>query len=131
MSESTESPQINLNESYEQTDGQYYPPPDLTYLTEMADGDEAFITEIITYFVEFTPGLLCSMKENALEGDFKSLKFSAHKLLPQLVFVGILTAIPDIEKIEMECELKLDLFVELERAIRIINYGIKDLKKMI
>jgi len=105
--------------------------PDLTYLKDMAAGDESFVVEIITYFVDSCPDTLQSMRECALSGDHEKLRFLAHTLLPQLTFVGILAAIPHLEKIESEIKLNDDLFVDLERAIEIINYGIKDLKKMI
>lgn len=108
-----------------------YPLPDLTYLKEMAAGDEAFVKEIITYFLENGPRLLNLLRESALSGDQENLHFAAHKLLPQLTFVGILAAIPDVEKIENDYKHMDDLFVVIERAIRIINFGIEDLKKMI
>ncbi len=112
-------------------DGTNHPLPDLTYLKEMAAGDESFVVEIITYFVDSCPDTLRSMRESALSGDYEKLRFLVHTLLPQLTFVGILEAIPHIEKIEGEIKLNDDHFVELERAINIINYGIEDLKKMI
>jgi len=42
-----------------------------------------------------------------------------------------LAAIPDIENLENENELKENLSVVVERAIKTINFGIEDLKKMI
>jgi len=59
------------------------------------------------------------------------LRFAAHTLLPQLTFVGILAAIPYIEKIESGDILNAELISELDCGIKIINYGIEDLKKMI
>lgn len=105
--------------------------PDLTYLKDMAAGDESFVVEIITYFVDSCPDTLQSMRECALSGDHEKIRFLVHTLLPQLTFVGILAAIPYLEKIESEIKLNDDFFVELERAIKIINHGIEDLKKMI
>jgi HPt (histidine-containing phosphotransfer) domain-containing protein len=113
------------------TDVMDYLSPNLTYLNELADGDEIFIKEIITYFVKNSPETLLSIKENALSGDYKKLRSEVHKLLPQLTCVGILAAIPYFEKIERECNLNDSFFVELERAIKIINHGVEDLKKMI
>jgi len=113
------------------SDNIYYPPPDLTYLNELAQGDESFVKEMLTYFVEKSPDLLILMKEYALAGDHVRLKFLVHALLPQLSIVGILTAIPDMEKIESESKLMEDLNVVIDRAIRAIKYGIEDLKKKI
>ena len=131
MSESIHGNKCKSDKINDFTDSSNYPFPDLTYLKDIAEGDEAFIKEIISYFVEFGPGLLRSMKESALSGEREKLRFSAHTLLPQLTFVGILAAIPDVEKIERESKLNDDLFVELERAIKIVNCGIEDLKKLI
>ncbi len=131
MSDANEGDKFKPDVISELNDGANYPPPDLTYLKEMADGDESFFNEIITYFVESCPDSLRSMREFALSGDHEKLGFLAHTILPQLTFVGILAAIPFFEKIERDSKLNDDLFVELERAIIIINYGIDDLKKMI
>jgi hypothetical protein len=105
--------------------------PDLTYLNEISGGDETFIKDIITYFLESCPGLLEVMRESNLSGDREKLRFAAHKLLPQLTFVGILSAIPDVEKIERGAKLSDDLTSLIDRAIKTINYGIGDLKKMV
>ena len=94
-------------------------------------GDETFVKEIIVYFLETCPGLLTIMKESYLSGDREKLRFTAHKLLPQLTFVGILSAIPDVERIERGAKLADDLTSLIDRAIITINYGIEDLKKMI
>lgn len=131
MTETTPENKYRSNESGNFSDSINYPLPDLSYLVELADGDEAFIKEIITHFVESSPGFLLSMKESAMSGDHKKLRFAAHTLLPQLTFVGILAAIPYIEKIESGDILNAELIAELDCGIKIINYGIEDLKKMI
>ena len=112
-------------------DDSKYPLPDLKYLNEISDGDETFVKEIIVYFLETCPGLLTIMKESYLSGDREKLGFTAHKLLPQLTFVGILSAIPDVERIERGAKLADDLSSLIDGAIITINYGMEDLKKMI
>ena len=108
-----------------------YPRPDLTYLKDMADGDETFVTEIISHFLEYGPGLLESMRQSALAGDNEKLRFDAHKLLPQLTFVGIVAAIPLVTKIENESKSNRNLTAITERAVRIVNQGIEELRRMI
>ena len=108
-----------------------YPKPDLTYLKDMADGDENFIREIIEIFLRNGPESLVLMREYALSGNHEKLKFVAHKLLPELTFVGILSAIPDVEKISLESDQMNDLPIALNRVILIINSGIDELRKMI
>ena len=130
MTEPIENQNFNSDKVDEPGDSQNYSRPDLTYLTELANGDEIFIKEIITYFVENSSEILHSITESALSGDYKKLRFEVHTLLPQLTFVGILEAIPYFEKIERSDKLYDSIFVELETAIKIINCGIRDLQKM-
>jgi len=131
MTEYIDNKKIKSTENdnfYNDTD---YPHPDLTYLNALAEGDEAFIKEMLTLFLDSAPALTDSMRESARQGDFEKLHFSAHQLLPQLTFVGILAAIPDVSKIENEGKHMTDLSVYMERAIKIINYGMEDLKKLL
>lgn len=131
MPESIEGINFKEDKIPESIDRVLYPLPDLTYLKEMAGDDKVFVEEIVTYFIEFGPDSLIVMKESALSGDCEKLRFCAHTLLPQLTFVGILAAIPYVEKIERNCNINDTLFVELDSAIKIISYGIEDLKNMI
>ena len=131
MPESLKIRKCKCNKSSDLTDINDLPLPDLTYLKEMAGNDEGFVKEIITYFLENGPDLLNTMKERALDGDYEKLRWTAHKLLPQLYFVGILAAVPDVKIIETQSRRMTDLSVNIERAIKIINCGIEDLKKMI
>ena len=105
--------------------------PDLSYLKEMAEGDEAFFNEIINHFLENGPKLLNTLRDSALAGDYEKVRFIAHKLLPQLTFVGILAAIDDVKKIEEECNIMDDLIVVIERVTITISIGIEDLRKLI
>ena len=111
--------------------GMNYPKPDLTYLKDMAEGDENFIREIIEIFLRNGPESLVLMKNYALSGNHEKLKFVAHKLLPELTFVGLLSAIPDVEKISKESEQMIDLFIAINRVILIINSGMVELRKLI
>jgi len=131
MSHTDEGNDFESKKLNDASDNIQYPPPDLTYLYELAQGDEAFIKEMLTYFVDKSPDLLNSIKECALTGDHVRLKFLAHALLPQLSIVGILTAIPDMEKIESESKLMNDLNVVIDRVTTTIKFGIEDLKKRI
>lgn len=108
-----------------------YPHPDLELLKEMAEGDDAFIKEIISLFLENGPGVVATIKESAASGDFDALKFAAHKILSDLAIVGIKSAIPDVEIIEKQAALKNIPHSNIERAIDIINAGIEDLKKLV
>lgn len=108
-----------------------YPHPDLALLKEMAEGDDAFIKEIISLFLDNGPVVVETIKESAASGDYDALKFAAHKILSDLAIVGIKLAIPDVEIIEKQATLKNIPHTNVERAIDIINAGIEDLKKLV
>jgi len=131
MSDYSENGNHRSDGSHRLSDNMDYPALDLNYLYAVADGDESFVKEIITYFLDNCPGMLTLIRESALSGDFEKLRLTAHQLLPQLTFVGILAAIPDVSKIESEGKHLDDLLETIERAIKIINWGIEELKKLI
>lgn len=108
-----------------------FPLPDLTYLREMAVGDEAFFKEIINIFIEDAPIMLNAIKESAESGDHDQLRLITHKLIPQLTFVGILSAIPDVKEINKESKEMNDLTERIDRLTKLVNYSIENLKKMI
>ena len=108
-----------------------YPHPDFTLLKEMAEGDEAFLKEIIALFLENGPAMVTSIEESAAAGDCDALRFAAHKILSDLSIVGIKSAIKDVEIIEKQAALRNIAAVNVERAIEIINCGIEDLKKLV
>jgi len=111
--------------------GNKIPLPDLTYLKDMADGDEAFIKEIIKIFLEEGPVTLQSMKDCADSGDHDRLKLVTHKLITQLTSVGILTAVPDVKRINKGSRDMVDLKETVDRILKIANVSIEHLKTMI
>ena len=98
-------------------DGKPIPMPDLSYLKEMADGDETFVKEI--------------MKESAESGDHEQLKFATHKLITQLTSVGILTAVPDVKRVNTGSKEMPDLIETVNRILKIADVSIEYLKTMI
>ena len=112
-------------------DGKPIPMPDLSYLKEMADGDETFVKEIIKIFLEEGPIMLRSMKESAESGDHEHLKFATHKLITQLTSVGILTAVPDVKRVNTGSKEMPDLIETVNRILKIADVSIEYLKTMI
>jgi len=132
MSESIESNNNNVSAKTDELDETLNSDvPDLTYLREMAEGDEVFFKEMINHFLENAPKSLLLLRDSALLKDYEKVRFVAHKLLPQLSFVGILSAVDDVKKIENENKLIDDLSVVIERVIIKINNGIEHLKKLV
>ena len=107
------------------------PLPDLSYLREMTGGDEVFIKEIITIFLDEVPNMLTTMRESAYSGDHDKLKFVTHKLITQLTYVGILSAISDVKIINKESREMTDLNERVDKVVNIVQYSIDNLKKMI
>jgi len=73
---------------------------DLTYLEEQANGDQAFITEMIEYFLSAAPIALAELEKSISKKDFTNASFVAHKLISQVAFMGISIINTDLELIE-------------------------------
>jgi PAS domain S-box-containing protein len=62
---------------------------DLTYLRQLSNGDTKFINEMLSLFIEQTPGMLDNMSKYLKASDWKSLSSAAHKMKPSIMFVGL------------------------------------------
>lgn len=107
------------------------PIPDLTKLRDMTAGDEESFKEVISIFLEDVPQMLVAMKESADSGDHDRLKFVTHKLITQLSYVGIFSAIPDVKLINSGSTKMNDLPERIDRITDIVNYSIDYLKKIV
>jgi len=112
-------------------DNQEYPIPDLTYLRDMTDGDEESLKEVISIFLDEAPRLMQLMKESADSGDHDSLKFSTHKLVTQLTYVGITTVIPDVKLINTGSSKMSDLKERVDKIVRVVEHSMIYLKTLI
>ena len=73
---------------------------DLSYLTEVAEGNEEFMTSMITKFIEQTEYSLPQMKMLINENKIDELRRFAHKLKPTFVIVGMHTLYSIMKSIE-------------------------------
>jgi hypothetical protein len=112
-------------------DNQEYPIPDLTYLRDMTDGDEESLKEVISIFLDEAPRLMQLMKESADSGDHDSLKFSTHKLVTQLTYVGITSVIPDVKLINTGSSKMSDLKERVDKIVRVVEHSMIYLKTLI
>ena len=62
---------------------------DLTYLRSVSDNDEQFVKEMVVSFIEKTPLLLEDLVSAANQENWAQVGALAHKLKPNLVFMGI------------------------------------------
>ena len=62
---------------------------DLTYLKSVSDGDDQFVIDMVRSFIEKTPALLDELDKAAEGEDWTQVGALAHKLKPNLAFMGI------------------------------------------
>ena len=73
---------------------------DLSYLKQIADGNDAFIVEMIEMFLNKTPQALEEMNTYFQEQNWQELRQIAHRIKPSFTYIGL----PDIQKTLAEIE---------------------------
>lgn len=106
---------------------------DLAYLRELASGDNAFMNEMIQYFIDNAPVLLNEMKSSIARNDWETLREQANKFIHQLSFMGIKSIIADVEAMDTilltgRNTEKLD--VMMEKISRVCTEAITELKTL-
>jgi HPt (histidine-containing phosphotransfer) domain-containing protein len=105
---------------------------DLTYLNELANGDKAFINEMITVFLEQTPEAIVKLGNYCTEKNWKMLRATAHKMKPSFSFVGLKDLAAVINSIEeyADSETHLDLLPEMISNVkRTCTQALEELKE--
>lgn len=82
---------------------------DLSYLENMGMGDDSLIIEMIELFLNNTPETLRSMKRHEANGNWEKLSAEAHKLKPNLSYMGLEGAKEIILEIEDTIKTNSDL----------------------
>jgi HPt (histidine-containing phosphotransfer) domain-containing protein len=72
----------------------------LDYLKELAAGDEAFMNEMIGYFIENTPKVIADLDLSLSETNWKNFRFAIHKFTPSLSMVGMTEMVPVASHLE-------------------------------
>src|SRR4051812_4028439 len=86
----------------EKNDGGNVKITDLTYLSELSQGNEQFIQEMIALFLQENPREIEMLEEGIKNRNFYAINMAAHKLRSTLPFVGIDRYIQqDVEQIEL------------------------------
>ena len=97
------SPKLeNPPKETDMTDQQKY--FDLTYLEEISEGDRDFSATMISYFIENTPSELKKLDKKVQEQDWNEVRQIAHKLKPQVVYMGIHEIEEDVELVEHQAQ---------------------------
>ena len=77
---------------------------DFKYLKEFSDGDDTFIKNMISLFLNNTPETMQIILESNKNDDIKILKDEIHKLKSSLSILGMIKASNCVDVIEMEIE---------------------------
>src|SRR6185369_13884798 len=105
---------------------------DLSYLKEIADGNDAFIIEMIEMFLQKTPEALEKMNESFQKQNWEELRLIAHRIKPSYSYVGL----PEIQITLAEIESCSHTKTDLEKIPQMISQvqqtsksAFKDLEK--
>jgi len=105
---------------------------DLSNLEEMSEGDQEFMVTMISYFVDNTPEVLETLNTSTQNHDWEAVRHIAHKLKPQLNYVGISQIEDDVEQIEQYADKKenLDKIPGIvENTTRVCRLALEQLKE--
>lgn len=72
----------------------------LAYLEELGMGDDDLLIEMVEMFLKNTPKSINTLRQHREEGNWQKLAAEAHKLKPNLSYVGLDEARDMIIKIE-------------------------------
>ncbi|MBL6449987.1 response regulator [Fulvivirga sp. 29W222] len=73
---------------------------DLTYLSNVCDGDKVFMRDMIETFISNTPSAVNEMQKQVTKMEWRKVGDVAHKLKPSITFMGIESLKPVVKKIE-------------------------------
>ncbi|MDX1587186.1 MAG: Hpt domain-containing protein [Balneolaceae bacterium] len=110
----------------------------LAYLEEISGGDEELIIEMIEMFLDIVPDTLSNMENLHEQKEWEDLRAQAHKLKPNMAYMGIDTGRELLQEIEKhaengdssEIDNKLERLNSIsETAIARLREILEDLKK--
>jgi HPt (histidine-containing phosphotransfer) domain-containing protein len=93
---------------------------DLSYLREIAMGDKEIVIETTKLFLENTPGILDNMEEYFANKEWDKLYEQAHKIKPNLQYMGMEQARELIIEIEEQARTQ-NISEDLENKIKEFN----------
>jgi PAS domain S-box-containing protein len=105
---------------------------DLTHLRKMSNNDESFMQDMIKAFCDNTPLILEQLEKSCKEKNWEEVGALAHKLKPNLAFMGISSLkdpILDIEHSGKNGEKTADLPVKVDSMIKNVQFAIKELQQ--
>jgi HPt (histidine-containing phosphotransfer) domain-containing protein len=98
---------------------------DLSYLKDMAEGNDDLILEMISIFEEQSSDYSNRMRQYYLEGNWKALALLAHKAKPSAAVVGLRQLAEELKELEVNsCDVK-----DPVRSLAIIEKYDRECKK--
>ena len=82
---------------------------DLNQLTEIAAGNEEFVTKMVTMFLDMTPGLVDRIEAGLQTQDWVEVRSAAHKMKPSVDMMGITSLYDVVRGIEGNAKTETDL----------------------
>lgn len=76
----------------------------LAYLEDISKGDDALIIEMIEMYLDIVPESLSNMKNLYEQEDWEKLRAQAHKLKPNMAYMGIESGRELLQEIERHAE---------------------------
>jgi PAS domain S-box-containing protein len=61
----------------------------LSYLKELSDGNDEFVEEMLTMFIDSIPKSVEELDESLARSDWKQMQMTAHKMKPSFGFIGL------------------------------------------
>ncbi len=105
---------------------------DLSYLKQLSNGSNKFMAEMISLFIEQTPGSIEKMEKHLRNREWPLLRGVAHKMKPSVAFVGLKEIESDIRSVEDSAanESNLDSIPEKIGKIKnVCSEAIRELKE--
>lgn len=92
---------------------------DLSYFEELGMGDEGLLIEMIEMFLQNTPESIGIIRDNIEQDNWKKVSAEAHKMKPNLSYMGLDEAwdlIVGVEKKAKTDPVKNELMSDIERV---------------
>jgi len=104
---------------------------DVSYLKQMSEGNDEFVAEMLTIFLEDTPPLIQHLREAIAVADWKKIYQLAHKYRSPLALLGLKDIEASMKVIEAKAKLEKELslieeeFVKSEKATELVLNEVK------
>lgn len=106
----------------------------MSFLRKVAMGDEEIVVETIKVFIESTPNVLENLKQHFTNKEWEKLSNQAHKVKPNLKYMGMERAhelILEIEEQAKSQNISDDLGDKIEEFNLVCSQGIEELSEKV